>query len=271
MQPALKKSLQDEIYRSGDSDYMVSLARGLHVIQVFCDDGRHKLTIADVTRMSGLSRTVVSRCLYTLRELGFVGRTGRYFYLLPKCLKLGYGYVSTASLPGLAQPILDGLATEARSAAAVTVLEGPDVLYIAKSVPPSSRNVVTITVNIGHRRPAYVTASGLVLLASLKAELFDAYMDELDDKDVLATSSRSKAEIVELVEKAREDDYAQTELVFAKSMRALAVPVRNVVGNVVAAMVLAIYDDVRSDEDLLTDLLPRVRRSAKSLSDKLID
>ena len=97
-QSALKQSVVHEIFRSGDSDYMVSLARGLHVIQVFCDDGRGQLTIAEINRISGLSRTVVSRCLYTLQELGFVGRDGRNFFLLPKVLKLGYGYVAAADL-----------------------------------------------------------------------------------------------------------------------------------------------------------------------------
>ena len=45
-QSVLKQSVVHEIFRSGDSDYMVSLARGLHVIQAFCDDGRGQLTIA---------------------------------------------------------------------------------------------------------------------------------------------------------------------------------------------------------------------------------
>ena len=271
-QAAFRKSLVDEIYRSGDSDYMVSLARGLHVIQVFCEDGRGPLTIADITRISGLSRTVVSRCLYTLQELGFVGREGRKFFLLPKVLKLGYGYVAAAGLPTLAQPILNKLTAATYSATAVVVLENDDVLYVAKASPPSGRNIVSISVNIGHRRPAFVTASGLVLLSSLSHAEFDDYLDRVDSVSVEGSSGRaSSVEIAQQVEKARQDDYAITGLVFAASVRAVSVPVRNVVGNVVAAMVLAIYDEQSSDDELLRRYLPMLQVSAQGLSDKLIE
>lgn len=271
MQLALKRSLADEIFRSGDSDYMVSLARGLHVIQVFCEDERSKLTIADATRMSGLSRTVVARCLYTLQELGFVGRTGRYFYLLPKVLKLGYGYVSSASLPTLAQPIIEKLSMDSNAATAIVVLDREEVLYIAKAIPRSNRNVITINVNIGHRRPAYLTASGLALLASLKPEDFDTYIEQLDPAEVAKKAGRPIEDIVDIVNQTREQGFAMADLVFAKPMRALAVPVKNVVGVVVAAMVMAIYDQHSSNEELKERYLPYLRRAARKLSDKLIE
>ncbi len=270
-QPALNKSLADEIYRSGDSDYMVSLARGLHVIQIFCDDGRGRLTIADITRISGLSRTVISRCLYTLRELGFIGREERKFFLLPKVLKLGYGYVSVASLPTLAQPILNKLTATTDSASAVVVLDSDDVLYVAKSSPPSGQNIVTMTVNIGHRRPASVTASGLVLLASLPKVEFDAYLERLGETGASDLPDRSISRVKQRVAEVRQNDYALSGLMFAKSMRAISVPVRNVVGNVVAAMVVAIYDEQSSDEKLLRKYLPLLQSSALSLSDRLVD
>ena len=250
---------------------MVSLARGLHVIQVFCEDGRARLTIAEVTRLSGLSRTVVSRCLYTLQELGFVGREGRKFFLLPKVLKLGYGYVSTASLPSLAQPILDRLTAATDSASAVVVLDGPDVLYVAKASPPSYRNIVSMTVNIGHRRPAYVTASGLVLLADLAKPDLEAYFESFDAKEARRTANRDVAEIAADVAAARINGYAITKLIFSTSMRALSVPVYNVVGNVVAAMVLAVYDEKNTDQEVVARHLPRLRRAARSLSGDLVE
>jgi len=250
---------------------MVSLARGLHVIQVFCDDGRAQLTIADVTRMSGLSRTVVSRCLYTLRELGFVGREGRNFFLLPKVLKLGYGYVSTASLPSLAQPLLDRLTAATDSATAVVVQEGDDVLYVAKSNPPSYRNILSMTVNIGHRRPAYVTASGIVMLANRDDEYVRQFLAKLDDRIVIDQARRTISDIENDVALARENGYALTRLVFAKSMRALAVPIHNVLGNVVAAMTVAVYDEMSSDDELVRRHLPGLRKAARSLNDRLVE
>jgi len=270
-QTALDKSLADEIYRSGDSDYMVSLARGLHVIQVFCDDGRERLTIADVTRLAGLSRTVVSRCLYTLQELGYVGREGRHYFLLPRVLKLGYGYVSTASLPSLAQPILNELTEATDSATAVVVLDGEDGLYVAKSSPPSYRNVPSLTLNIGHRRPACATASGIVLLSMLPKPELESYLAGLRDGEVEREAGRGLDAIRTDIERCRLDGFALVPLLFSRSMRALAVPVQNVVGKVVAAMVAAVYDEQSSDAEFTARHLPALRKASRKLGEILAD
>src|ERR1700760_2386178 len=100
----------DALYRGGDPDFMTSLARGLHVIRAFAGVDR-RLTIADVSRATGLTRAVVRRCLYTLRELGYAGRDGRSFFLQPRILNLGYAYLSTAALPIAAQPVLEELSS----------------------------------------------------------------------------------------------------------------------------------------------------------------
>lgn len=264
-QPALKQSVVHEIFRSGDSDYMVSLARGLHVIQAFCDDGRGRLTIAEINRISGLSRTVVSRCLYTLQELGFVGREGRKFFLLPKILKLGYGYVATADLPVLAQPLLTRVTETTGSPSAISVLEGEEVLYIAKSAPGSTNNVVALSFSIGNRRPAYLTASGLVILAGLNDAALTEYLENLDGVD-----QAKQAEIRARIRRADLDGYARLNLTFANSVRALAVPIKNVVGTTVAAMAVAIYDEHSSDDELESRFLPLLRKSAQELSTKLV-
>jgi IclR family pca regulon transcriptional regulator len=270
-QTALDKSLADEIYRSGDSDYMVSLARGLHIIQVFCEDGRERLTIADVTRLAGLSRTVVSRCLYTLQELGYVGRDGRHYFLLPRVLKLGYGYVSTASLPSLAQPILNELTEATDSATAVVVLDGTDGLYVAKASPPSYRRVPSLTLNIGHRRPACATASGIVLLSTLPRPDLDSYLADLQQRDVAKEAGRDIDTIRTDIDRCRIDGFALVPLLFSRSMRALAVPVQNVVGKVVAAMVAAVYDEDSSDADFTARHLPALRRASRELGKTLAD
>lgn len=262
---------EENVFRSGDSNYMVSLARGLHVLQIFSEAGRQNLSVAEVTGLSGLSRSSVVRCLYTLQELGFVARDGRRYYLLPKVLKLGHGYVSTASLPIQAQPQLDALTARTDSATAIVVLDGEDVLYIARAVPSSSSNVVSINLNIGNRRPAYITASGQVLLASLDANAVQDYLDGLDNEQVLENSGRTIDEFAELIERARHDDHAFTRLVFAKSMSAVAVPVRNVIGTVVASIVIAVYDESSNDEEIVQRHLPGLKAAAQQLGEKLIE
>src|SRR4030095_6006592 len=101
--PDMNAKQDNALFRAGDPDFMTSLARGLHVIRAFTGFAR-RLTLAEGSRATGLTRAVVRRCLYTLRELGYAGTDGRTFFLLPKVLNLGYAYLSTAPMPIAAQP-----------------------------------------------------------------------------------------------------------------------------------------------------------------------
>src|SRR5882757_2024419 len=99
---------ENALFRAGDPDFMTSLARGLHVVRAFTGFDR-RLTIADVSRATGLTRAVVRRCLYTLRELGYAATDGRTYFLEPKVLNLGHAYLSTAAMPIASQPVLEEL------------------------------------------------------------------------------------------------------------------------------------------------------------------
>jgi IclR family pca regulon transcriptional regulator len=70
---------RDEIeFLSGDPNFMTSLARGLAVIRGFSRENR-QMSIAQLSRRTGIPRAAVRRCLYTLVRLGYVnsgdGRT----------------------------------------------------------------------------------------------------------------------------------------------------------------------------------------------------
>src|SRR5258707_14511729 len=83
----------NNLFRGGDPDFMTSLARGLHVIRGFARVDR-RLTIADVSRATGLTRAVLRRCLYTLRELAHAQTDRRTYFLHPRILNLGHAYLS---------------------------------------------------------------------------------------------------------------------------------------------------------------------------------
>ena len=56
---------------AGDPDFMASLARGLAVVRGFSQQ-RRRLSIAQLSQRTGISRAAVRRCLYTLEKLGYV-------------------------------------------------------------------------------------------------------------------------------------------------------------------------------------------------------
>ncbi|MDB6103954.1 MAG: pcaR, partial [Gammaproteobacteria bacterium] len=120
------------LFRGGDPDFMTSLARGLHVIRAFAGVDR-RLTIADVSRATGLTRAVVRRCLYTLKELGYASTDGRMYFLQPRILNLGYAYLSTAPVPIAAQPVLEEMSEKLGEASSVAVLDDGAVVYVGRA------------------------------------------------------------------------------------------------------------------------------------------
>ena len=77
-------------------EFVQSLDRGLAVIRAFSND-HDMLSLADVAKITNLSRAAVRRALLTLETLGYVGSRQSRFYLRPRVLDLGYAFLSSSS------------------------------------------------------------------------------------------------------------------------------------------------------------------------------
>ena len=115
-----------------ESDFVSGFARGLKVIEAF-GETRPRLTIAEAAKLTDLDRATVRRCLLTLADLGYADYDGKFFTLTPKVLRLGHAYLSATPLPLLIQPYLDQLSEKAGQSASASVLDGTDVVYIARA------------------------------------------------------------------------------------------------------------------------------------------
>lgn len=134
--------------------FVRSFERGLSVIRAF-DADHAELTLSQVARACDLTRAAARRFLLTLADLGYVRTDGRLFRLSPRVLELGYAYLSSLTLPQIAQPHLEQLAARTGESASLCVLDGDDVVYVAR-VP--TRRIMTATITLGTRFPAHVTS-----------------------------------------------------------------------------------------------------------------
>ncbi|HTX05384.1 MAG TPA: IclR family transcriptional regulator C-terminal domain-containing protein [Steroidobacteraceae bacterium] len=253
------------LYRGGDPDYMTSLARGLHVIRAFSGVDR-RLTIADVSRATGLTRAVVRRCLYTLRELGYAETDGRTYRLQPRILNLGYAYLSTAPIPLAAQAVLEELSEQLGEATSVAVLDDGAVVCVARA---ATRRIMAVTLSVGSRLPAYCTALGRMLLASLPAEQATQELSKIELVAHTRFTVTSRRRVEEILTQARADGFAINDQELEIGLRSIAVPVRNVVGATVAAMNVSIQASRISRRELLEKELPALRAAAERLGSQL--
>src|SRR5580704_13086338 len=88
---------------------------------------------------------------------------GRMYFLQPRILNLGYAYLSTAPVPIAAQPVLEEMSETLGEASSVAVLDDGAVVYVGRA---ATKRIMSVTLGVGSRLPAFCTALGRVLLRS---------------------------------------------------------------------------------------------------------
>ncbi|MER6992395.1 IclR family transcriptional regulator [Saccharopolyspora hirsuta] len=242
--------------------YVQSLARGLMVIRAF-DEANPEMTLSEVARATDLSRAAARRFLHTLVHLGYVWTDGRVFALTPRVLELGFAYLSSISLPEIAQPYLERLVAEVHESASVSVLDGPDIVYVARV--PTSR-IMTVSINIGTRFPAYATSMGRVLLADLPPAELDAYLSEVDLAPLGPHTITTPAQFREELARIREQGWALVDQELEAGLRSIAAPIRDRSNKVVAAVNISSHASRTSPEDARRELLPPLLQTAERIA-----
>lgn len=245
--------------------YVQSLERGLSVITAFGPDSP-QMTLSDVARATGLTRAAARRFLLTLVDLGYVRTDGKLFELTPKVLDLGYAYLSSISLPGVAEPHLEQLVAETHESSSMSVLDGRDIVYVARV--PTSR-IMTVAINVGTRFPAYATSMGRVLLAGLPEDKLDEYLAQVH-LDQLTQRTVSSAEALRAVlDEVRRQGYALVDQELEAGLRSLAAPVHDKRGRVIAAVNISSHVTRLTREKATREFLPLLLDTARRIEQDL--
>ena len=250
---------------TGDPNFMASLARGLHVIRAFSEYRRH-LTISQISQSTGLSRAAVRRCLYTLTKLGYAAEENKRFSLRPQVLTLGHAYLASTPLALLAQPYLDEVSRTLHESCSAAILDGHDIVYICRS---AETRIMSISLLVGTRLPAYCTSMGQVLLAHLPADELEAYLQQVKLVERTARTVTSVAKLRKALAQVRDAGYALLDQELEVGLRSIAVPVRDLRGQVVAAINVGTHASRASPADMRASFVPLLRRCAAALGDVL--
>lgn len=247
--------------QAADSDFVQSLERGLSVIRVF-DADHTKLSLSEVAAATGLSRAAARRFLHTLVHLGYMHSNGGRFSLRPKILELGYAYLSSLTLPEVAMPHLEELVEQVRESSSVSELDGEDVVYIAR-VP--TRRIMTVTISVGTRFPAYATSMGRVLLAAQPEDWLDKYLASVSLRGLTGYTMTSPAGLRQELRKIRGRGWALVDQELEEGLRSLAAPIRDAEGAVIAAINVSTHAGRRTLDSIVADLLRPLLATAERI------
>ncbi|WP_433125388.1 IclR family transcriptional regulator [Micromonospora sp. CA-240977] len=256
-------SVSEEATRS--PEFVQSLERGLAVIRAF--DGEHpQLTLSEVARRTGLTRAAARRFLLTLVELGYVHTDGRLFSLRARILELGYAYLSSLSLPEVAQRHMEALVAQVHESCSVSVLDGDEVVYVAR-VP--TKRIMTVGISVGTRFPAYATSMGRVLLAAQPVEWLDDYLATAQLRPLTRRTVTDPAKLRAVLTKIATQGYAIVDQELEEGLRSVAAPIHGENGSVIAAVNVSAHASRGSFEMIRRELLPPLLAAAKRIEEDI--
>jgi IclR family pca regulon transcriptional regulator len=248
------------------SDFSEALARGLMIITAF-RSAEAAMTLSDVARAVDLPKATARRALYTLERLGYVTLGERLYRLSPRILELATAYLTSNSVAALVQPACDRVSAEVRQSCTVSVLDGNDVVMVARALPG---HLPSIGLGVGLRIPAYASALGRVLWASLPDERLTDALNAAPLERLTPFTIMDRRRLRKAVLTARGAGYSFADQEAELGFRSIAVPVLRYDGTVVAAMNIGARIEVASEKTMVETFLPILRRTTAELKPLLI-
>lgn len=246
-------------------EVMGGLAKGLEVLRVFSRTKPH-MTLSEIAARAGLPAATARRCLNTFQELGYVTRHGRNFLLRPKVLEIGAAYLESMDIETLTHTHLEEMARETGDSAAMSVLDGTQIVYVARA---SIRTLLRLEAHVGSHFPAYATSMGRVLLAGQSRERLNWYFDHAKMESLTDKTITDRVRLERLIGDCRRNGYSAVEDELAYGVVALAVPVFDSAGHVVASLNTSSHSKRVDRAGLIRDRLPMLQRISTAISSEI--
>ena len=245
----------------GDS-YVQSFARGLQVIRSFSASAPRQ-TLSEVAAASGLTRAGARRILLTLQTLGYVESDGKLFSLTARILDLGFAYLSSMPIWNRAEPVMEALVQQVQESCSAAVLDATDIVYVMR-VP--THKIMSISLGVGSRLPAYCTSMGRLLLADLKDEEIKARLAASNREALTKHTVTDVDALFAKVVQARRQGWCLVNQELEEGLVSIAAPIVDRAGRPVAALNISGQANRTSAKVMQESMLPALLASASTIS-----
>lgn len=252
---------------STSPEYMATLAKGLAVLGAFGEQ-RPAMTLSAAATASGLSRAAARRVLLTLADLGYVTQRGRDFALAPRILELGFAYLSTQSWLDRAEPLMKELSHDAQESCSAAILQGSEIVYVARM--PAPHRLMSVTIAVGSRLPAFHTSLGRVQLGFLDPAELERRWAASPKARLTNKAITGKAALLARIRTDHAQGYAIVDEELEKGLRSIAVPIVTRGGDAVGAINLSAHSSRTTRSDLRDRFLPKLEAVARTISRTLM-
>jgi DNA-binding IclR family transcriptional regulator len=238
-----------------------SLTRAVRVLEAFTPD-EPELSVSEIARRSGLHVATASRIVGQLADHGLLSRgEDRRVRVGMRMWELASRASPTRSLRDAAMPYLEDLHAVVGHHVQLGVLDGEEVIFLERL---SARDAVINYSRIAGRLPLHISSSGHVLLAYGPADLRSRVLAQPLTRYTPATIT-SPERLREALGQVRRQGYALLAGHVHENATGIAIPLRDGLGEVVAALSVIVPNDGRAPAQVPA-LLAAARGVTRSLS-----
>ncbi len=241
-----------------------ALVRGLEILRCFTAE-RPSLNLTELANLLGWSRTAPFRLVYTLQKLGYLEQEphSKRYRLTAKVLELGFDYLHSLQLTEIARPYLEHLRDTTGASAHLGLLDGFETVYIGRV---QTRLAVSSNVHVGSRLPAHATAMGKVLLAYQPPVVLDSMLSKHQLTTYTTNTITDPQKLRFELAAIRAAGLAISDEEFELGIRSLAAPVRDLNGQVVAAINISAPAPVLTELSSIGTVAQTLRQASLDIS-----
>lgn len=216
-----------------DAGVVKSAGRVLDVIELFAEL-RAVLGVSDVARRLAIPKSSAQGLLLTLAGRGYLERRGSAYILARPLQEHGWVGGARARLLRLAQPAMERMAKDSGESVFLGVMtENLDIQYVAKAI---SRAELRYDASLEHRRVAYSTTIGLVILAHLPEADLARYFSRVKLRRLTERTPTDPALLHRLLERVRRQGYAELRDTNQPGVSGVSAPVFGPDGRIAAGL-----------------------------------
>mgnify|MGYP000176886391 FL=1 len=249
----------------GSRDLVGSLQKGLSVLEILAN-APEGMTLTEVATEAGLTRAGARRFLLTLVASGYARQAERRFLLSAKLLGLTRTWIGDAAVWHYAEPIMRGISETLGESCSAAVLEGEDVVYVARV---SGRRIVSVALNVGPRLPAYCTSMGRVLLSDLDPAELTRFLAQASIGAKTERTVTDRTKLAETITLSGVRGYAIVDQELELGLRSIAVPIHDKAGRIAAALNVSTQSARFTCTQMEKIVLPPLRQAAREIEDFL--
>jgi IclR family KDG regulon transcriptional repressor len=211
-----------------------SLGRAFAILE---EVARHRegIGLADLSKRVGLHNSTAFHLVKTMVSLGYIRQekdTKRYRVGRP-LFALAASSLDEIEMVNVATPVLEDLARDTGESSHFAVRMGDAVTVIARTSGPGA---FQLTDRVGVVRPAHCTALGKIILAALRPDQLQRYLERVELTPSTEKSITDIAVLGREIEEIRRSGIAFDDGEFNLEVRCVAVPVRDFTGQIIGAL-----------------------------------